>query len=138
MIIEQYIPGEKETGEFNPVLLRHHPEFLNPPSAVLRDIDIALGVDCDAVRLVELAREMAGTAEARKNFPAFALDDFDLRVVLVDKEDQPLARIWREIEGHRDAAALARFSIRRGFPSVTGVYGFQGILMFLMKVPILS
>ena len=60
-----------------------------------------------ALWLVELARVMAhATAEAREQFPRLALDDLDLRTVLIDHVDQALCGIGREVE--RDGGATAR------------------------------
>ena len=80
MIIEKYI------------LLRDHLELLNAPPAVLGYIDVAFGVDGDPMRLVELAGEVARAAEAGKDLSAFAFDDLDLGIVLVDQEDLPRPR----------------------------------------------
>ena len=41
------------------------PELLHSPASVLRYIDAALGVDRDAVRLVEFTGEVSDAAEAR-------------------------------------------------------------------------
>ena len=74
-------------------------EFLNPLPAIFGDVHVSLGVHGNAVRLVELAGEMSDAAtEMRDDAASFAIDDLDLRVVLIDEIDQRLARIAREIE----------------------------------------
>src|SRR6266550_788823 len=70
------------------LLLRHRLEALNLPAAVLGDVDVALGVDRDAVRLVELARIAADATKARELLAGLAFKNLDLRVVLVDDEHQ--------------------------------------------------
>ena len=66
---------------------------MNTPAPVFGDINIVLGIDSDAVRLVELSDEGAGPAKARQDLARLAVDDFNLRVVLVDEEDVLLIRI---------------------------------------------
>ena len=74
-------------------LLTYNPELLNLLATVFRDIDVALGIHGDAVRLVEFTREVSGTAETRQNLAALTIDDFDLRVVLVDDVNEALGRV---------------------------------------------
>src|SRR6266567_3723909 len=81
-------------------------ELVDPLAAILVDINIALGIDRDAVRLVELAREAPGAAETRQLLAALAIDDIDRRIVLVDDEDELLCRIGREVDCHDRAPAL--------------------------------
>src|SRR5579871_5307506 len=45
-------------------------EFLHAPAAIFIDIDVALRIDGDPVRLIELAREMSVAAEAAQNLPS--------------------------------------------------------------------
>src|SRR5262245_39088145 len=100
-------------------LLTYNPELLNLLATVFGNIDVPLGIHGDAVRLVEFTREVSGTAETRQNLAALTIDDFDLRVVLVDEVDEPLVRIGREIERHGRAACLCTFPVgwcRVGFP----------------------
>jgi hypothetical protein len=56
---------------------------VDAPAAVLVEVDVALRVHRDAVDLVELTGEAARTAEAAEALARRALDDLDLRVVLV-------------------------------------------------------
>src|SRR2546425_11541450 len=86
-------------------------EFLNSLAAVFGDIDVAFGVHGDAVSLIEFTRKVSRTTETRHDLAALAIDDLDFRVVLVDKIDQPLTGIGREIERHRGAAGLFHFSV---------------------------
>jgi len=54
-------------------------ELLNPLTAVFGHIDIATGVHGDAVRLVELSREVTdAAAETRQDLAGLAVNDFDL------------------------------------------------------------
>ena len=71
-------------------LLTYNPELLNLLATVFGNINVALGIHGDAVWLVEFTREVSGTAETRQNLAALTIDDFDLRVVLVDEVDEPL------------------------------------------------
>src|SRR5512147_2766186 len=66
------------------------PELLHALAAVLGHVHVALRVDGDAVRLIELAGIVPEAAEARQDPARRALDDLDARVVLVDDEHQPL------------------------------------------------
>src|SRR5258707_8762969 len=77
------------------LLLTDDCELLDALAPVLGDINAALRVDGDAVRLIELARVMAHAAEARQDLPGLTLDDLDLRIVLIDDVQQPLIRIVR-------------------------------------------
>ena len=47
------------------VLLTDNFELLNPLTAGFSNVDIPLGVHCDAVRRIELAREVSSAAETR-------------------------------------------------------------------------
>src|SRR5262245_13490087 len=76
-----------------PELLTYNPELLNLLATVFGNIDVALGIYGDAVRLVEFTREVSGTAETRQNLAALTIDDFDLRVVLVDDVNEALGRV---------------------------------------------
>ena len=60
-----------------PLYITSDHELLNPLAPVLGDIDIALGVHRDAVRLVEMTREVPGAAETRQDSASLALDDLD-------------------------------------------------------------
>ena len=71
-------------------LLARDFELVNPLSAVFGDIDIVLGIHTDAVSLVELTREAPGAAKARQDLARWAVDDFNLRVVLIDQENELL------------------------------------------------
>ena len=66
---------------------------MNPSPAVFSDVEITSRIQRDAVRLVELARQLADPAQARQELAGRALDDIDLRVVLVDHEHKSLRRI---------------------------------------------
>jgi len=46
---------------------------LNLLTAVFGNIDVALGIHCDAVRLNEFARKVPGTAKARQDLAALAM-----------------------------------------------------------------
>src|SRR4051812_10091481 len=76
------------------------PEFLHAPAAVLGHVHVALRIDGDAVRLIELAGIVPLAAKARQDLARGALDDLDARVVLIDDEQQPLLGITRERERH--------------------------------------
>src|SRR5439155_1553155 len=72
----------------------HDLEFLNPLPPVFGDVDVSFGVHGNAVRLVELAGEVPdAAAEMRNDATGLAIDDLDLRVVLIDEIDQRLDRI---------------------------------------------
>src|SRR5262245_31719279 len=92
--------------------LRHWLEALNLPATVLGDVDVVLGVDRDAVRLVELARIAPDAAKARELLAGLAFKNLDLRVVLVDHEHQPLLAIAREVDRHGGTAALLGLAVR--------------------------
>src|SRR5262245_56997071 len=97
----------------------HRLEPVNPSAAVFTDVKVALGVQRDAERLIELARELSDAAQARHDLAAGALDDVDLRIVLVDHEHERLRAIAGEIDRHRGAAALLDLAVARhgdGFP----------------------
>src|ERR1700722_6368242 len=91
----------------------HDLELVHPPAAVFVDIDIALGVHRNAMRLVELTGLLADAAEARQHFAGLAIDDVDLRIVLVDDEHVGLLGIGREIDRHRGAAELLDLAVGR-------------------------
>src|SRR5436190_20844366 len=86
-------------------------ELLHTLAAVLRDVHVALRIDCDTVRLIELAGIVALAAEARQDLAGAALDHFDAGVVLIDDEHQPLNCIARERNRHRRAAAGLQFPV---------------------------
>src|SRR5438552_16666867 len=67
-------------------------EFLNPLSPVFGDIEVGFGVHRDAVRLIELAGELAGAAETGQDVAGVGLDAFDLRLVLVTLVHAPMTR----------------------------------------------
>src|SRR6266852_1831190 len=84
----------------------HDLELVHPPAAVLRDIDVPLGVHRNAMRLIELTRQLADAAEARHGLAGLAVNDVDLRIVLVDDKHVGLLRVGREIDRHGGAAEL--------------------------------
>src|SRR6266581_781899 len=86
--------------------LRGDFELVDPLAAIFVDINIALGIDGDAVSLVELTREAPGAAETRQLLAAMAIDDVDRCIVLVDDEDELLCLIGREVDCHHRASAL--------------------------------
>src|SRR5439155_7644601 len=85
-------PLNRACSHFSDTLLEtSNLEPLHPLPAVFRDIDIAPRVDGDAVRLVELTGEVADApTEARQDLAGLAVDDFDLRIILVDEVHEPL------------------------------------------------
>src|SRR6266567_948930 len=90
-------------------LLTGNFELVNPPAAVLGDIDIALGVHRDAVSLIELTRKLSDAAETRQHLAGLAVDDLDfpfeatLLVVQLDPRALPVADVDHPIVGHRHA-----------------------------------
>ena len=63
-------------------------EFLNSFAAIFSNIDITFGVRRDARSLVELTREVAAASKARKDPAGLSVNDFHLRIVLVDEVDE--------------------------------------------------
>ena len=86
---------------------------MNSPAAVLRDVDVILGIDSDTVRLVKFTREAAGAAKARHDLARLPVDDFHLRIILIDHEDELLVGVVREIQRHSGAAALLESERRK-------------------------
>src|SRR5205085_2849691 len=82
------------------LLLSHdNPEPLHSLSPVLSYIHVALRVDRDAVRLIELTRIMTDpAAEAGQYGAAAPIDDFNLCVALIQEVDEFL----RWIAGERN------------------------------------
>jgi hypothetical protein len=66
---------------------------VNPPAAVFGDVEIVPGIHSDAVSLIELTRQISDPTQARQNLARLAVDDIDLRIVLVDDEHESLGRI---------------------------------------------
>src|SRR5216684_3334451 len=91
----------------------HDLELVHPLAAIFRNIDVALGVDRNAMRLIKLAGLLADAAEARHRPAGLAVDDVDLGVVLVDHKHVGLLRIWREIDCDGGAAELLDLAVRR-------------------------
>src|SRR5215467_12909605 len=91
----------------------HDLELVHPSPTVFGDIHIAHRVHCNAMCLVELAGLLADTAEARQQLSGFAVDDIDLRTVLIDDEHVGLLGVGREIDRHGRAAELLDLAVRR-------------------------
>ena len=66
--------------------LAHEP-LHSTPFKRLRDVDIALGIDCDAVRRFELAGPPPALSEARHHFEGLAEQGVDFVGAAVDQED---------------------------------------------------
>ena len=78
---------------FMTVLAVEELSAVDASAAIFVDVDIALRIHRDAMRLLELSGETAGASEAADLPAAFALHDVDRRVVLIDDVDQALLRI---------------------------------------------
>ena len=74
-------------------LLADRLERVNSSAAVFDDVKIVLRIHSDAMSLVERAREVSDFSQARQKFAGLALDNIDLRIVLVDDEHECLADI---------------------------------------------
>src|SRR5687767_11069331 len=105
--------GERDAGPYG-TRSSNRLELLDASAAELGDIDIALRIDGDTVRVVELPREVSGPTETRKVFACLALDDLDLRAVLIDHVHEPLHRVARQGERHRCPAGPAGVGGRAG------------------------
>src|SRR5580704_2208044 len=88
-------------------------KLVKPAAAVLDDIQIVPRVHGDAVRLIELACQIADLADRRDDLSGLTLDDVDAGIVLVHHEHEGLGGIARESEGDRGAAALLDLAVRR-------------------------
>src|SRR5687768_3340528 len=73
-------------------------EPVHPPAAVFGNVDVALRIDGDPVRLVELPGKVSWTSEVPDDLSGFAVDHLDLRVVLVDDEEEAL--VGRKVDRH--------------------------------------
>src|SRR5215475_11582417 len=90
-------------------------ELEHSTATVLGKIDIAFGVRCDAVNLVEFTRKLPDPSKGRYHLAGLPIDDFDFRIVLVDVEDVFLIRVRGECKRYHRAAGFLDLAVgRRG------------------------
>src|SRR5258707_13695985 len=90
-------------------------ELEHPTATVLGKIDIAFGVCRDAMNLVEFTRKLPDPSKGRHPLAGLPIDDFYLRIVLVNVEDVFLVCVRRERERYHRAPGFLGLAVgRRG------------------------
>src|ERR1051325_2234847 len=77
------------------------------------------------MRLIEFTRKGTRPAETRQDLPRLTVDDFNLRVVLIDQVNEFLRGIVGEVERDSRTAALSDFPVfgrRHGRPRDVDVF----------------